>query len=135
MVVVSTCLSQIVDLSWKICCILFHLLYEFPQRIFLILQQAQCLGVFQTLCCSCTRLTSVKNKDLYSFYKKKYASAYSNRLVGHKIRHKARKEETSFILNGGATVQGEGHKDYYTEWSFSPAIELLALHESIISPP
>ena len=29
------------------------------------------------------------------------------------------------------TVQGEGH-DYHTEWSFSPAIELPALHESII---
>ena len=60
---------------------------------------------------------------------------YSNRLVGHKIRHKAHKETTSFILNGGVTVQGEGHKDYHTEWSFSPAIELPALHESIISPP
>ena len=56
----------------------------------------------------------------------------SNRLVGHKIRHKVHKEEASFIPNGRATVQGEGHKDYHTEWSFSPAIELLALHESII---
>ena len=55
-----------------------------------------------------------------------------NRLVSHKIRHKAHKETTSFILNGGVTVQGEGHKDYHIEWSFSPAIELLALHESII---
>ena len=59
----------------------------------------------------------------------------SNRLVSHKIRHKAHKEVTSFILNGRVTVQGEGHKDYHTECSFSPAIELLALHESIISPP
>ena len=56
----------------------------------------------------------------------------SNRLVGHKIRSKDCKEETSFIPNGGVTVQGEGHKDYRTEWSFSPAIELPALHESII---
>ena len=53
-----------------------------------------------------------------------------NRLVSHKIRHKARKETTSFILNGGVTLQG--CKDYHTEWSFNPAIELLALHESII---
>ena len=59
----------------------------------------------------------------------------SNRLVGHKKRHKARKETTSFIPNGGVTVQGEGRKDYHREWSFSPAIELPALHESIISPP
>ena len=57
----------------------------------------------------------------------------SNRLVGHKIRHKVRKDRTSFIPNGGVTVQGEGHKDYHTEWSFSPAIELPALHESIIT--
>ena len=56
----------------------------------------------------------------------------SNRLVGDKIRHKARKETTSFIPNGRVTVQGEGRKDYRTEWSFSPAIELPALHESII---
>ena len=56
----------------------------------------------------------------------------SNRLVGHKIRDTVRKEETSFILNGGATVQGEVHKDYHTEWSLSPAIELLDL-QSIIS--
>ena len=55
----------------------------------------------------------------------------SNRLVDHKIRHKACKETTSFIPNGGVTVQGEGRKDYHTEWSFSPAIELPALHESI----
>ena len=48
--------------------------------------------------------------------------APSNRLVSHKIRHKACKEETSFILNGRATVQGEGHKNYHTEWSLSPAI-------------
>ena len=59
---------------------------------------------------------------------------YFNRLVSHKIRGKVCKEETSFILNGGATVQGEGCKDYCTEWSLSPAIELLAL-QSIISPP
>ena len=52
----------------------------------------------------------------------------SNRLVSHKIRHKACKETTSFIPNGGVTVQGEGHKDYHTEWSLSPAIELPALH-------
>ena len=50
-----------------------------------------------------------------------------NRLVGHKIRSKVRKEETSFIMNGGVTVQGEGCKDYRTEWSLSPAIELPAL--------
>ena len=56
----------------------------------------------------------------------------SNRLVSHKIRHKIRKETTSFIPNGEVTVQGEGRKDYCTEWSFSPAIELPALHESII---
>ena len=55
----------------------------------------------------------------------------SNRLVSHKIRQKAHKEETSFILNGRATVQG--HKDYHTEWSLSPAIELPALHESILA--
>ena len=59
----------------------------------------------------------------------------SNRLVSHKKRHKARKETTSFIPNGGVTVQGEGRKDYCTEWSFSPAIELPALHESIIILP
>ena len=51
----------------------------------------------------------------------------SNRLVSHKIRDKVHEEETSFILNGGVTVQGEGHKDYHTEWSLSPAIELLTL--------
>ena len=56
----------------------------------------------------------------------------SNRLVSHRIRHKAHKETTSFILNGGVTVQAEGHMDYHTEWSFSPAIELPTLHESII---
>ena len=55
----------------------------------------------------------------------------SNRLVGHKIRHKVCKE-TTFIPNGRVTVQGEGRKDYHTEWSISPAIELPALHESII---
>ena len=48
------------------------------------------------------------------------------------MRHKVHKEETSFILNGGTTVQGEGCKDYHTEWGFSPAIELPALHEFII---
>ena len=32
----------------------------------------------------------------------------SNRLVGHKIRSKDCKEETSFIPNGGVNVQGEG---------------------------
>ena len=58
----------------------------------------------------------------------------SNRLVGHKIRHKVRKETTSLIPNGRVIVQGKGHRDYRTEWSFSPAIELPALHESIISP-
>ena len=58
-----------------------------------------------------------------------------NRLLSHKIRDKDCKEETSFILDGGATVQGEGHKNYHTEWSLSPAIELPALHKSIISPP
>ena len=57
----------------------------------------------------------------------------SNRLVSHKIRHKVHKETTSFILNGRVTVQGEGCKDYSTEWSFSPAIELPALHKSIIT--
>ena len=57
-----------------------------------------------------------------------------NMLVGHKIRDKDCKEETSFILNGGATVQGEGHKSYHTEWSLSPAIELPAL-QSIITIP
>ena len=36
----------------------------------------------------------------------------SNRLAGHEIRHKVHKETTSFIPNGGVTVQGEGHKDY-----------------------
>ena len=61
--------------------------------------------------------------------------SHSNRLVSHKIRDKAHKETTSFIPNGGVTVQGESHKDYHTEWSLSPAIELPALHESIISPP
>ena len=39
----------------------------------------------------------------------------SNKLVGHKIRDKVCKEDTSFILNGGATVQGEGHEGYHTE--------------------
>ena len=56
----------------------------------------------------------------------------SNRLVGHKIRDKAHKEETSFILNGRATVQGEGRKDYHTEWSLSPAIELPALQYNLL---
>ena len=56
----------------------------------------------------------------------------SNRLLSHKIRDKDCKEETSFILNGRATVQGEGLKNYHTEWSLSPAIELPALHKSII---
>ena len=51
----------------------------------------------------------------------------SNRLVSHKIRSKDCEEETSFIPNGGVTVQGEGHKYYHTEWSLSPAIELPAL--------
>ena len=55
-----------------------------------------------------------------------------NRLVGHKIRSKNCKEETSFIQNGGVTVQGEGHKDYHTEWSLSPAIELLALQYNLL---
>ena len=55
-----------------------------------------------------------------------------NRLVGHTTRDKVHKEETSFILNGRDTVQGEGHKDYCTEWCLSPAIELPAL-QSIIS--
>ena len=55
----------------------------------------------------------------------------SNKLVSHKIRHKACKETTSFILNGRVTVQGEGHKDYCTEWSIIPAIGLPAL-QSII---
>ena len=55
----------------------------------------------------------------------------SNKLVGHKIRHKACKETTSFIPNGRVTVQGEGCKDYRTEWSISPAIGLPAL-QSII---
>ena len=50
-----------------------------------------------------------------------------NRLVGHKIRDKVCKEETSFILNGRVTVQGEGRMDYLTEWSLSPAFKLLAL--------
>ena len=31
----------------------------------------------------------------------------SDRLVGHKIRHKAHKETTSFIPNGGVAVQGK----------------------------
>ena len=58
----------------------------------------------------------------------------SNKLVGHKIRHKARKETTSFIPNSRVTVQGEGRKDYHTEWSFSPELSfwlymnLLYLH-------
>ena len=39
----------------------------------------------------------------------------SNRLVSHKVRHKAHKKATPFILNGGVTVQGKGHKDYHTE--------------------
>ena len=56
----------------------------------------------------------------------------SNRLVGHKKGDKVRKEETSFILNGGATVQGEDHKDYHTEWSLSPAIELPALQYNLL---
>ena len=56
----------------------------------------------------------------------------SNRLVGHKIRSKDCKEETSFIPNGGVTVQGEGPKDYHTEWSFSPAIELPALQCNLL---
>ena len=56
----------------------------------------------------------------------------SNRLVGHKIRDKDCKEETSFIPNGRVTVQGEGHKDYCTEWSLSPAIELLALQYNLL---
>ena len=55
----------------------------------------------------------------------------SNKLVSHKIRHKVCKE-TSFTPNGRVTVQGEGHKDYCTERSFSPAIELPVLHHSII---
>ena len=42
-------------------------------------------------------------------------SHQSNRLVSHKIRSKDCKEEISFILNGRATVQGEGHNDYHTE--------------------
>ena len=53
-------------------------------------------------------------------------------MVGHKIRDKARKEDSAFILNGRATVQGEGHKNYHTEWGLSPAIELPAL-QSIIA--
>ena len=67
-----------------------------------------------------------------SFHTGKIYLTPSNRLVSHKIRHKAHKETTSFILNGGVTVQGEGRKDYHTEWSFSPTIELPALHESVI---
>ena len=54
--------------------------------------------------------------------------ASSNRLVGHKIRSKDCKEETSFILNGGVTVNGEGHE----EWSFSPAIEFPALQYNLL---
>ena len=50
-----------------------------------------------------------------------------NRLVTHKIIDKVHKEETSFIPNGGVAVQGEGHKDYCTEWSLIPAIELPTL--------
>ena len=56
----------------------------------------------------------------------------SNRLVSHKIRSKDCKEEPSFIPNGGVTAQGEGHKDYHTEWSFSPAIELPALQNNLL---
>ena len=52
-------------------------------------------------------------------------------LVGHKIRSKDCKEETSFIPNGRVTVQGEGCKDYRTEWSLSPAIELPALQYNL----
>ena len=59
-------------------------------------------------------------------------STISNRLGGHKIRSKDCKEETSFIQNGGVTVQGEGCKDYHTEWSLSPAIELLALQYNLL---
>ena len=46
-----------------------------------------------------------------------------NRLSAIK-RDKVRKEETSFILNGEITVQGEGRKDYHIEWNLSPAIDL-----------
>ena len=56
----------------------------------------------------------------------------SNRLVSHKKGDKVCKEETSFILNGRATVQGEGRKDYRTEWSLSPAIELPALQYNLL---
>ena len=56
----------------------------------------------------------------------------SNRLVAHKIRDKVCKEETSFILNGRATVQGEGRKNYHTEWGLSSAIELPALQSIIL---
>ena len=67
-----------------------------------------------------------------SFHTGKIFLTPSNRLLSHKIRGKDCKEETSFILDGGATVQGEAHKNYCTEWSLSPAIELPALHKSII---
>ena len=56
----------------------------------------------------------------------------SNRLVSHKIRSKDCKETTSFIPNGRVTVQGEGLKDYRTEWSLSPAIELPALQYNLL---
>ena len=55
----------------------------------------------------------------------------TNRLVSHKIRSKVHKEETSFIPNGRVTVQGEGRKDYRTEWSLS-AIELPALQYNLL---
>ena len=61
--------------------------------------------------------------------------AHSNRLVGHKIRSKDCKKETSFIQNGGVTVQGEVCKDNRTEWSLSPAIELPALQYNLLYAP
>ena len=41
----------------------------------------------------------------------------SSFLRTYKLYHKDCKEETLFIPNGGATVQGEGRKDYRTGWS------------------
>ena len=63
----------------------------------------------------------------------------SNKLVGHILmRHKARKEETSFILNGGATVQGEGHKDYGVLRSLTGLVvrrckQILSMHSCFYS--